>query len=234
MVDGKPFLLRHVEMLTFLCIVLGLYDFLCALPSALVLTDNQQIASLLIVRYCALLPALLLTRQIIVTAGGRNGSSAQMASGRVYTFSFVLIAIPTASLIAQIFLVGDDVRPCPLLAVTPCSASTTLITQDLIQSSEHSCAPPAPPVQAPLDMSPPTLQPGENLTADRVSPLGTPPAVPPLAPSRQIPAEMCALGGAAAGYCLMGYHADYVSTHNDSDPGTQRSATSESPHLIRS
>ena len=171
MVDAKRFLTRQAEVLIAVAVCLGLYDFLAGYTGA-IHVSNQEITYLLIVRYCGLVPALLLTRQLI---SGTGRSEEAPSPARILAFSLSLVVVPTVALLAQISLVGDEVRPCTALvaaAAPRCDAN------------QEGMPPSAPP----------SLEQGSA-------------AVPADADPR-----ICALGGAAAGYCHVGYNADFVRT----------------------
>ena len=174
MLDAKRFLTHQTEVLLAVVVTFGLYDFLCGFGAAL-FVSTSEISSLLIVRYAALVPALMLARQFIATSGSKrdDGTPVGPSSGRVLMCTLSLIAIPTIAFITQIGVIGDEVRPCPLASTVPLCASA------------DSMPPSAPPLPLP---------PAGHASSDEVD------------------ARVCALGGASAGYCRVGYNGDYVRT----------------------
>ena len=173
LLDAKRFLTRQAEVLVAVVVTLGLYDFLCGYFGAVGI-DASELATLLLVRYCGFVPLLLLTRQLIATSGDAPSPY------RVLAFSIGLILVPTAALLADIALVGDEIRPCPV--VTTGHAPIPLCPSEIDDAAAFS-SPPAP---------------------------GSPPPLQPIATPSAIPAAVCALGGDADGYCRVGWNGDYV------------------------
>ena len=138
--EAQRFLMGETEMIVVIAVMFGLYDFLQGYYGAVATGTVGNLPMLLLVRYCALIPLLLLVRQLLVGTPTLNSTS------RIhFTFAICLIAVLTGSFFGVNFVLEEDVRPCPKISPWTADRIPLCVTEGSSEAVVALAPPPPPP-----------------------------------------------------------------------------------------